>query len=214
MDGIHDMGAMHGFGPIPIGETGHGPEWGARMQVVGMLSGGSRRSQIEALPPDVYLAASYHERWLLAAERSLLEKGTIRSDDLARWSETLAADKGAMPHTEDAAKTTQLEAKVMATPMLFPIRDQRFGVGDPVRVKHMRPEPHHRCPRYVRGVVGQVEKVPGGDYIPHLAPDANETETIYTVRFDSVDLWGDRSAEGEPPYELFIDLWQSYLEPV
>jgi len=89
----------------------------------------------------------------------------------------------------------------------------QFAVGERVRVNRMRPEPHHRCPRYLRGVVGEVEKVPAQDFLPGTPFSANLVEPVYTVRFNSVDLWGDRTGQGEPPYDLFIDLWQTYLEP-
>ena len=35
-------------------------------------------------------------------------------------------------------------------------------------------------------------------------------EVEYTVAFSSADLWED---EGEPPFSLFIDLYEHYLEP-
>jgi hypothetical protein len=35
---------------------------------------------------------------------------------------------------------------------------------------------------------------------------------VYTVRFSSVDLFGERSGDGEPSYVLLIDLWERYLE--
>ena len=45
-------------------------------------------------------------------------------------------------------------------------------------------------------------------------PQDSEREDVFTVRFDSVDLWGERTADGEPPYDVFIDLYERYLEPV
>ena len=43
-------------------------------------------------------------------------------------------------------------------------------------------------------------------------PETDDLECVYTVRFSSVDLFGDRSGDGEPPYVLLIDLWERYLE--
>jgi hypothetical protein len=34
------------------------------------------------------------------------------------------------------------------------------------------------------------------------------------VRFTSTDLFGDRATDGEPSYQLLIDLWERYLETV
>jgi nitrile hydratase subunit beta len=89
-----------------------------------------------------------------------------------------------------------------------------FAVGQEIRVRRMRPEGHHRCPRYVRGAVGEIEKVVGADPVPGLQADQRVTEPCYTVRFSSTDLFGDEATDGEPPYQLLIDLWERYLEPV
>jgi hypothetical protein len=59
--------------------------------------------------------------------------------------------------------------------------------------------------------VGDVERVLGADPVPDAA-DENDVEPVYTVRFSSVDLFGDQTEAGEPPYVLLIDLWESYLE--
>ena len=92
--------------------------------------------------------------------------------------------------------------------------DPRFDVGDRVRVRRMRPEVHHRCPRYVRGAIGVVERVAGDEHVPRAGPGQPDgpLEAVYTVRFDSTELWGDRREAGEPPYELLIDLWERYVE--
>ncbi len=36
-----------------------------------------------------------------------------------------------------------------------------FRPGQRVRVRRMRPEGHTRCPRYVRGALGTIERVHG-----------------------------------------------------
>ena len=68
---------------------------------------------------------------------------------------------------------------------------------------------HHRCPRYVRGARGVVERVIGASEVPD-GPALGGTEVEYTVGFTSSDLW---EVEGEPPFSLFIDLYEHYLEP-
>lgn len=212
MDGIHDMGGMQGFGPVPVELTGHGPAWGTRLQVVALLGAASLRAGIEALPPATYLTSGYHEKWLLAGENLAQSMGRVDQADLDSWYDRLVEDPAEMPHATNPGGTASIENKVLTTPLFSEINDQPFEVGDRVRVKKMRFEPHHRCPRYVRGAVGLIERSLGADKIPHMPRDSDHAEAVYTVRFDSVELWGDRSADGEPGYELFIDLWQSYLE--
>ena len=214
MDGIHDMGGMHGFGPVDTTAVASGREgWEARLQVVAWLSGGLSRGAIEALSPDRYLDATYHERWLVAAEDQLLGRGVVERDALDAWQRAFSEDPTARPpRTEDETILARVEAMLFVTPTLAPAQDSSFAVGDRVRVKRMRPERHHRCPRYVRGALGTIEKVPGNDAVPELPPSEARSETVYTVRFSSIDLWGDRSDRDEPPYDLLIDLLQSYLE--
>ncbi|HEY5379774.1 MAG TPA: SH3-like domain-containing protein, partial [Pseudolabrys sp.] len=68
-----------------------------------------------------------------------------------------------------------------------------------------------RLPRYVRGHVGEIERVIGC----HVFPDSNANGTgenpqwLYTVRFDGCELWG---AQGDPTSTVSIDAWEPYLE--
>jgi hypothetical protein len=85
----------------------------------------------------------------------------------------------------------------------------RFAPHDAVIVQRMRPDHHNRCPRYVRGARGTIDVVCGEDRVPGSARDSTAVEPVYTVRFDSRDVWGDTD---EPPFAVFVDLWESYLE--
>jgi hypothetical protein len=76
----------------------------------------------------------------------------------------------------------------------------------------MHPDGHTRCPRYVRGAVGVVERVQGTDHLPDLATYGlpTEPEPVYAVAFDSEELWGERD---EPRWQVLVDLYDDYLEP-
>jgi hypothetical protein len=83
MSGIHDLGGLHGFGPLAI-EENEPPfhhEWEARVFALNrfFLRSGSYtldefRAAVERMPPAAYLAASYYERWLYAIESLVAEK--------------------------------------------------------------------------------------------------------------------------------------------
>jgi nitrile hydratase len=77
----------------------------------------------------------------------------------------------------------------------------------------MRPAGHTRCPRYVRGAIGMIERLQGADELPDLAVYGKRTEyePVYAVSFRSEDLFGTGE---EPPWTVLLDLWESYLEPV
>ncbi len=225
VDGIHDMGGMHGFGPIePEADEPvfHEPWEGRAFGLVVATSGrglraGSIRPAIEAIDPATYLASSYYERWARAIEAQLVAGGSLTVDEV---DERVAAVGGgparSQAATPDPVATvpTLLNALHRALGMLYRGLHSRadtpvepvtaaFGVGDRVTVARMAPAGHHRCPRYVRGATGAVVRVAGC----WPAPEQVEVEAIYTVRFPMRDLWGD---DAEPGY-LYIDLWERYL---
>ena len=79
------MGGQTGFGPVPA-STDVGPpfaaDWEARVYALaavlrrrGLFNDDELRDAIERLPPEVYLGASYYERWLGAIETLVAEKG-------------------------------------------------------------------------------------------------------------------------------------------
>ena len=215
VDGVHDMGGMHGFGRVvtPDGHRSHHESWELRAQVLGILSGSALRSSIEALEPATYLSSSYYVRWLLAAETTLVRRGQLDADELARWSEVISADADAeLPVGSDPGAVAFIRS--LGPHAHEPASTAAFAAGDRVRVRRMRPESHHRCPRYVRGAVGTIEKLLGSDPVPGLPGGESVSEPCYTVQFSSVDLFGDATDRGEPPYAVLIDLWERYLEGV
>ena len=207
------MGGMHGFGAVVTadGHLTHHEPWEVRAQVLGLVSGTATRGAIEALEPATYLASSYYVRWLLAAESTVLQRGHLDAADLDRWRDAFVTDADVrMPVSSDPAVVAAIRGS--GPHHHGTATSHAFGPGDRVRVRRMRPERHHRCPRYLRGVTGEVEKVLGADPVPGLRAAEQAAEPCYTVRFSSVDLFGDRTADGEPPYVLCVDLWERYLE--
>jgi nitrile hydratase beta subunit len=210
-DTVHDMGGMHGFGPVevePDEPVFHEP-WERRVFGLMIVSSAKRlrkgqlRPAIEAIPAPEYLEASYYERWLRAVEAGIAAGGALsRADIDAR----VAAPVDVAP-TEDPAFAAHIRA-ALKRPNEHPPPPTpgRFAVGDRVTVARMSPPGHTRCPRYVRGATGTVTAVHGGWPLPDRGDDS-EPETLYTVRFEQTDLWG---ADAEPG-ALYLDLWDSYL---
>jgi nitrile hydratase len=210
VDGIHDMGGMHGFGPV--GPTADEPvfhePWEGRtfgLMVATSARGlraGSIRPAIETIDPATYLASSYYERWARGVEAQLVAGGSLTVDAIdervAAGGE-LVRSRATDPDLV-AALPAFLNGRV--EPSGAPVTGA-FTVGDRVTVARMAPSSHHRCPRYVRGVTGTVARLAGG-WPP---PGHDDIEAIYTVRFAMRDLWGD---DAEPGH-LFIDLWERYL---
>ena len=88
MSRVHDMGGQTGFGPVPVEDDGQffHADWEARVYALvralqrhGVINRefDELRDAIERIPPAEYLALSYYERWLRAAEMLVAEKGLL-----------------------------------------------------------------------------------------------------------------------------------------
>jgi nitrile hydratase subunit beta len=202
MNGVHDMGGMHGFGQVQIerDEPVFHERWEGIVRVMMVRNTGRYfnldefRHAIERMPSDEYLRASYYERWLHAVQTLLLEKGVITADELSTGQATGPAQPP-KPEREPA-----------------PPINARFKPGDRVITRNIHPHGHTRLPRYARGRHGRIRKV----YGPFRLPDANahgdhqEWQPCYAVEFNARELWGEEAAEND---RCCIDLWESYLEP-
>jgi nitrile hydratase subunit beta len=220
MDGIHDLGGMHGFGAVvePGGEAPYHQRWEPRVMALHILlelqrlgAGPGGRATREQMDPVDYLAASYYERWLWSAEQRLLRKGTIAPGEVERMTERLAAGGRQPPLHRDPEQAARAVGRLREVIPMQPAERARYAPGQRVRVRRMRPAGHTRCPRYVRGAPGVVERIHGADTLPDLAAQGADApvEPVYSVAFRSEDLWGRGE---EPPWTVALDLWESYLE--
>jgi len=221
MDGIHDLGGMHGFGAVvvPGGEAPYHEPWELRVMALhilvelqGLGAGPGGRATREQMDPAHYLQASYYERWLWSAEQRLLRKGTIAPGEVEGAAERLAAGEPEPPRS-DPDQAVRAIAWLREVIGLQPVTRARFAPGQRVRVRRMRPAGHTRCPRYARGAVGVVERVQGADTLPDLpaAGQDKPVEPVYAVAVRSDELWGPSQ---EPAWTVALDLWESYLEEV
>jgi len=93
----------------------------------------------------------------------------------------------------------------------------RFADGDAVVVRNLNPTGHTRAPRYIRDKRGTI----GRDYGVFIFPDSNAMgqgkapRHLYSVRFEGTEVWGAKTGDEEAPARdaLYLDLWDSYLEP-
>jgi nitrile hydratase len=220
MNGVHDLGGMHGFGPIEreADEPLFHAAWEARVRAINALTRergyfniDAFRYGIEQMAPAEYLRASYFERWLASAEYNLIQHGFLTSDELDARMEFLRRHPGADP--PPAAGATHPPRAPAARPEpASPPPAPRFAVGDAVVTRNVHPTGHTRLPRYARGKRGVIQLVHGA----HTFPDTNahglgeQPHALYHVRFDGRELWGDSA---EPREAVYLDLWERYLEP-
>jgi nitrile hydratase len=218
MNGVHDMGGMHGFGPVlpEANEPVFNASWEGRVRAMVVLMGAwqrwnidASRHSIERLPPVDYLRYSYFEKWFDALVARLLDTGFITAEEQAGGHMAQGTTVASPPVTADTVTNVitaigSYRRDVASQP--------RFAAGDQVRAKNINPESHTRLPRYVRGHVGTVER----DHGAHVFPDSNSRyageapQFLYTVRFTARELWGEAA---NPADQVSLDMWESYLEP-
>lgn len=221
MNGVHDVGGTHGFGPIVKDDAAFHSPWELRVRAIanalirrGVYNIDEFRRAIECLPPAQYLSLTYFERWLAAVQVLLVEKGQLTADEIEGLPQTPAEDPTGVEHSRgsDDRAVTKTVMEAAQTPQAPAHATARFGVGDNVVARNRHTREHTRLPRYLRGKPGVVSKVHG----VYVFPDTNahgrggNPQPVYSVRFAARDIWGDAAAPNDC---LFIDLWESYLEP-
>jgi nitrile hydratase len=219
MNGVHDMGGMHGFGAVdPTDDAPFHDAWEERLRAMmgltmqqGVFNLDAFRYGIEQMDPAAYLASSYFERWLASVEHNLIQAGVLTREELdARTAHFREHPDASTPGEADDAPRWQ-PPEPREEPELPHIRP-RFAVGDPVLTRNVHPAGHTRLPRYARGKRGTINMIHG----PEVFADTNahnqgeHPQVVYSVRFDARELWGESA---EPRQTVSIDLWESYLEP-
>lgn len=213
MNGVHDLGGMHGFGPV---ERSPAPPTLVRWESIvvamqrdtrtsGAINIDEFRHGIERMGPVHYLASSYFEHWLDGITRVLLEKGRITEQELETRAASLdgGTELPAPPRVAfEAARSTGFRRDVAWAP--------RFQAGDLVRTSTASPAGHTRMARYARGKLGTVCTTHGAYVFPDSSAHGlgDDPRHLYSVRFAAAELWGESAEAGT---SVYIDLWEPYL---
>jgi len=212
---IHDMGGMHGFGPVepePNEPVFHA-EWEGRVLAMQRAMGYTRlwtidggRASLETLPPLEYLGSSYYRRWFLGLEKRLVAHGLVGEDEIA-------AGRSLRPGRGLNRKLTLADAKRVR----YPSYDRpapapaKFQAGDQVRTANIHPTTHTRLPRYARDKLGRIEAVRGCHVFPDSAAVGvgDNPQWLYTVVFSARELWGEAA---DPEVTVSIEAFEPYLQ--
>ena len=218
MNGVHDMGGLHGMGPVTpeADEPVFHEPWEGRVlalnratSALGKWNIDASRHSIERIRPADYLRMSYYEKWLVGLVTRLEESGLVTPAELQSGRPAPGVSKTTPPLTAGGVTATIAERGWFERPVNAP---PRFAVGKRVRAKKINPTGHTRLPRYARGNVGVVDRIHGA----HVFPDRNahfhgeSPQHLYSVRFAARELWGEAAAARD---SVYIDLWEDYLEP-
>jgi nitrile hydratase beta subunit len=209
------MGGLDGFGPVvpEKNEPVFHADWERRAFALVNLAvraahsyGDEFRHVIERIPPGRYLASSYYERWIAAAETLLVERGVVTREELIAKQDA-SIDPSVIANAVPARGPTAVKDNSPKEPRA------RFVKGARVRARNLNPSGHTRLPRYVRGKAGVIAR----DWGVFVFPDTNshragaKPQHCYSVVFDARELWGKSANSRE---RLYIDLWEDYLEPI
>jgi nitrile hydratase subunit beta len=218
MNGAHDMGGMHGFGPV-VAETNEPvfhAEWEKRAFALTLATSISARWNIDLVRSvrenrhaAEYLSMSYYQVWFAALEAMSKERALVTEDEIAaghsfekgKLTLRVLSPDGALKMLRRGGPTERENSK-----------EARFSPGDRVRARNINSLTHTRLPRYVRGHVGTIARIMGC----HVYPDSNATgagenpQWLYSVRFAGPELWGQ---ETDPSISVHVDAWEPYLEP-
>jgi nitrile hydratase beta subunit len=218
MDGIADMGGTEGWGPTHpprVDEPVFAEPWQGRTLALALLSTlqagcnlDAFRHALERLDRTAYLADGYYGRLLNAAELMLTESAVLAPSAIRARARSLRGEQVEQPPVPEPAKpgyapTAEGSLRIVdAAPA--------FATGEQVRAKNKSPAGHTRLARYVRGHTGVVALIQPASVLPDTNAhfQGENPQYVYSVRFDSHELWG---ADAEP-FALTIEMFESYLE--
>lgn len=219
MDGIHDLGGKHGYGPIEREENEpvFHERWEAAvfaMSGVGPVAGAWNnidrfRHAVERIDPVAYLSHGYYGRWLGGIETLLVEAGVLSTEEIT----TRAIERGASGRDRVAARPSETpdplseaapgsERKLDWAPV--------FSVNDVVVTSSAVKPGHTRLPAYARGKLGRIHALHDG----WVYPDTNahgqgeQPQYLYTVEFTGDELWGEGA---DAALKVYLDLFEPYL---
>lgn len=218
MNGIHDMGGMHGMGPIERekNEPVFHARWEGRifalrraMRPWPKFNGKSNRYHRELIPPEEQFRLSYHAKHLVSFSELLVESGFVTNEEILRGRPDRRSPRVMPPLKAEQvpaflARGSSARRAVAVEPL--------FKTGQSVRARNINPAGHTRLPRYARGKKGTIDR----DHGVFIFPDSNvaglgeKPQHVYSVRFLARELWGEQAS---PRDSVYIDMWDDYLEP-
>jgi nitrile hydratase len=218
MNGVHDMGGMHGMGPVveEKDEPVFHHEWEGRIFALNLAMGGWRKWNLDAsrhsrelIPPAEYLRMSYYEKWVAGLVELMVQSGLTTRAEIESGVPAAGSTKAVPAMTVDKALARVTTGGPASRDLDVAAR---FQAGQRVRARNIHPVGHTRLPRYARGKFGTIDR----DHGVFVLPDSNahflgeKPQHVYSVRFAARELWGAEAGEKD---SVYVDMWDDYLEP-
>lgn len=221
MDGIHDLGGKQGYGPIEVDDEGgpfhedwEGREWGIAQcaRTPGITIDWWRHCRELIMPVD-YLGRPYFDSWAQTDFSTYIEAGWMLLEEIDAGRSLCAADESRQPPPapmtlqqvldEDRAHAHRFDGKTETPPM--------FKLGQSVLTAKHGHKGHTRLPQYARGHAGKVHAYNGAHVFPDLSAQGTEIhQHCYNIVFEAAELWPEAKGRKD---KVYLDLWESYLEP-
>src|SRR4051794_27059440 len=143
MNGIHDMGGMHGMGPVrpESNEPVFHERWEARVYVLTRAIGAWRkwnidtgRYYIERIAPADYLRMSYYERWFVRLVELLIETGMVSRQEIDSGKPAPGSPKLTPALRAEGVPVVALNRNIDSS--VEPAVRPRYGTGQRVRTRN------------------------------------------------------------------------------
>ena len=213
MNSVHDMGGMHGMGPVVYDRNEpvfHEPWEGRAWALVRTMGRWGRprtrnfRYELELIPAAEYLRMSYYERFISLMIDRLLRANLVTRTELESGKRDPGSTNPTLPPPQ-APRAGAPGVDVRVKP--------RFKVGQHVRARNIHPLGHTRLPRYARGRRGTIARDHGQfafqDTDVNGDPLSQTPQHVYTVQFAARELWGEQAGSRD---SVYLDLWDDHLE--
>ena len=217
MDGVHDLGGKEGVGPIDVNEP-EAPfhyDWEGRMWGISRSTGAPDwtidwwRHVRELIDPVSYLSRRYFDSWAQTQIAAFVNSGVFTLEEvISGKSDTPPSGEPKVISPEDAIAATKAQAYRFDREI-----DQlaAYKVADRVRTNQLGQQHHTRLPAYARGKTGVIHAHHGAHVFPDANAKGNEVaQHLYTVIFEARELWIEAAEKRD---RVFLNLWESYLEP-
>lgn len=217
MNGVHDMGGMHGMGAVEIekNEPVFHAGWEARLFSLrlacifhGKWNGNMNRYAVEQMPPAAYLGTTYYEHVLFGLEKMLVAVGLVSAQELKTGrAEGKAAVAGVLK-AEGLDALLRKRIRARREESVAP----KFKAGDRVTARNLHPAGHTRLPRYARGHHGVIDRDHGVFVFPDTSAMSRDPKPqhLYSVRFAAQELWGAGASTHD---SVYLNLWDDHLDP-
>ena len=217
MNGVHDMGGMHGMGPVEIekNEPVFHAEWESRVFALMVATAFLRKWNIdmgrhsrERMPPAT------------VSRRDLLRALALRPAHAAGRGGAGEPQGSWKPDAPNRRRTVRVRSapQDVANYLRHRVRARvdadvppKFKPGDRVVARNIHPVGHTRLPRYARARHGTIDRDHGVFIFPdtHAMSRDKKPQHLYSVRFAARELWGPRP----PPRDgVYLNLWDDYLD--